>query len=236
MYDHEEEIGEMFSRESEMAPIATRWLESAGMVVKPEFVAPWGNCDLVGLRFNNAHVKQRLNLKQFRSVASITRAMLLLQVPDVETQKYTTLDRLMLRMPSLSFETMCFEMERLVADRFVMRTGPVRLQKQNGWMPLQDQLVAIELKLTRIKEAMCQALNNLGFAECSYVGLPSFTAERVANSARWREYLDAGIGLLSVDKRVCKVLIPARRTRERIDEAVQVYCVEKFWRTRPKGN
>ena len=126
---------------------------------------------------------------------------------------------------------------RLIADRFVVSSSPGRLQKINGWMPLQDRLVAVELKLQRIEEAMRQAFNNLGFAEESYLGLPDGAAHRVAsNASRWSDFFDAGVGLLSVAQQGCEVLIPAHRTRPWTDAAIQLYCVEKFWRSRLKDN
>ena len=104
-------------------------------------------------------------------------------------------------------------------------------------MPLQDRLIAVELKLQRIEEAMRQALNNLGFAEESYVGLPVEVAHRVvSNASRWSDFLDAGVGLLSVARLGCEVLVPARKVQNRTDGAIQLYCVEKFWRTRVKDN
>lgn len=227
----------MFAKESDMAVSGARWMKSNGMAVKSEFVTPWGICDLVGLTFNPNNVAQRLHLKQTRTVSSITRAVLLLRIPDVETKKSTTVDRLVRQYaPSIPEEIVSEETAQLIADRFVVSSRG-RLQKMNGWMPLQDRLVAIELKLSRIEEAMHQALNNLGFAEESYVGLPTEVARRVAsNASRWSRFFDAGVGLLSVARRGCEVLVPARKAALWTDRAIQLYCVEKFWRTRPKGN
>lgn len=228
----------MFTRESEMAVSAARWMKSSGMAVKSEFVTPWGICDLVGLTFNSTNVAHRLQLKQTRALSSITRAVLLLQIPDVETKKSISLDMLIRNCaPVIPEEVVSEETARLVADRFVVRPSRGRLQKVNGWMPLQKRLVAVELKLLRIDEAMHQALNNLGFAEESYVGLPAEVARRVATHAsRWADFFGAGVGLLGVTRRGCKVLLPAHKRVNRTDRAIQLYCVEKFWRTRTKGN
>lgn len=221
-----------------MAMAAERWLAAEGMTVKSEFVTPWGICDLVGLRFNRRNVDRRRDLKQTRAIGSITRAVLLMQIPDKETQKSTTLGRLVRQCaPSIPEEVVSEETHRLIADHFVKRSSRGRLQKMNGWMPLQDRLVAVELKLSRIAEAMRQAMNNLGFAEESYVGLPSDVADRVAaNASRWSDFFDAGVGLLSVTPEGCKVVVKAQRSRHGADEPIRFYCVEKFWRTRVKGN
>ncbi len=45
-------------------------------------------------------------------------------------------------------------------DGFIVRTDTQALQKINGWMPLQKRLVAVELKLSRVEEAISQAVNN----------------------------------------------------------------------------
>ena len=208
------------------------------MAVKSEFVTPWGICDLVGLTFNLRNVDHRLQQKQTRAIGSITRTALLLQIPDVEDGKWTTLTRLVRQFaPSIPAEVVSEQIDRLIADHFVVSTSRGRLQKRNGWMPLQDRLVAVELKLSRIAEAMHQALNNLGFAEESYVGLPIEVAHRVASSpSRWSDYFDAGVGLVGVARRRCEVLVPARKVQGRADTAIRLYCVEKFWRTHIKGN
>jgi len=228
----------MFLRESEMAAAASGWLNACGLMVKSEFVSPWGICDLVGVRFNQKNVAHRLGYGQTKRVASITRAALLLEVPDVETSKSITLRRLIRDCsPAISEEVVISEIQRLEDDGFVRRGPHGQLQKLNGWVPLQEALVAVELKLSRIDEAMHQARRNLGFADQSFVGLPSNVARRVAaTSNRWSEFFEDGVGLLSVGKSRCRVLIPARKSREWTNEAIQLYCVDKFWRGRVRGS
>lgn len=228
----------MFLRESEMAPAVSAWLRAAGLRVKHEFVTPWGVCDLVALSFNQGRVDHRLQLRQSNPVSSHTRAIILLQVPDIETHQSTTADKLASDCyPVLSEDSIDRELHRLIADRFVVRSRTGRLQKVNGWMPLQERLVAVELKLTRIEEAMQQARSNLGLGAESYVAFPSAIARRVAaNARRWQDYFDAGIGLLSVTKRTCVQLIAAGSSDTSFDLALQLYSVEKFWRTRLKDN
>lgn len=223
----------MFKRESEMTGSAEQWMRAQGLSVKAEFNTPWGACDLVGVRLNQERVARRIGLRQTRAIGSITRAAVLLRVPDVETRRSASLDSLVNSWgDSVPTETLCDELERLVADRFLLRSSTGRLQKLNGWMPLQDRIVAVELKLTRIEEAMQQAHRNLGFADESFVAFPKEVAVRVASNLKRWSVLSAGVGLLSVTPATCEVLVPARRAEKRPDPAIQVYCVEKFWRTR----
>ena len=226
----------MFATESHMAAPVARWLKSGGMAVKSEFVTPWGICDLVGLTFNPKRVERRLQLRQTRAIGSITRALLLLHIPDIEKRKATTLGKLVRQFaPAVPAEVVSEQIDRLIADRFVVSSPRGRLQKRNGWIPLQDRLVAVELKLSRIGEALRQALDNRGFAEHSYAAFPCGIARRVAaNPTRWLRFFDAGVGLLSVTKRGCRVLIPPHQGHRLSDAAIEFYCVEKFWRTRSK--
>ena len=228
----------MFVRESEMAPAVSRWLKAADLRVKREFMTPWGVCDLVALSFNQDRVDHRLSLRQTRPVGSLTRAILLLQVPDIETRRSTSVMRLTERCcPVLSADVIERELHRLIADRFIVQSKNGRLQKVNGWMPLQERLVAVELKLTRVEEAMQQALKNLDLGADSYVAFPSAVAARIAaRPQRWQRYFEGGIGLLSVTKNNCTVLIPAQSNRASVDLAVQLHSVEKFWRTRLKDS
>jgi hypothetical protein len=223
----------MFRRESDMTPSVTRWLKGAGLHVKPEFVTPWGICDLAGLSFNSEHVSHRLSLRQRKTVASITRAALLLEVPDVEERRSISMDRLARRFAStIGEEHVTAEVERLIADGFLVRTSRGRLQKLNGWIPLQNRLVAVELKLSRVEEALVQAKANLGFAEESYVAFPMPMARRIAGDpSPWVSYFDDGIGLIGVLRQRCEVLIPYSPSSSNYAPAVRLYCVEKFWRT-----
>lgn len=228
----------MFSKESEMAASVARWMNASGMKAKAEFVTPWGICDFVGVRLNKKRVAHRVKLKQTRALLSITRAVLLLQIPDVESNESVGLKRLIRKCaPSIPEEVVRDETSRLIADRFVVRSPRDRLQKINGWMPLQERIVAVELKLYRVDEAMRQAVNNLGFADESYIALPSDVARRViSNESRWPKLFDAGVGLLSVARHHCQVLRPAEKIGNRTDKAIQLYCVEKFWGSRIKGS
>ena len=233
------EADQVFARESGMAGPVVRWMKRIGMTaVRSEFVTPWGICDLVGLAFNRGNCDHRIRLGQTRAIGSIIGATLLMQIPDEASGRSITREKLAREFaPTIAEEVVREQTDRLIAGNFVQSVSRGRLQRANGWYPLQDRLVSVELKLSRIEEAMRQALDNLGFAEESYVALPSAVALRVAASrARWSRFFDAGVGLLAVTSRICTVLVPACEARHLRDDVVQFYCVEKFWRTRLRDN
>ena len=212
-----------------------RWMALSDLLVKSEVISPWGICDLVGVSFRKRNVARRLELGQRNAVTSMTRAALLLQIPDIETKESVSIAELTARCgPFFSEETVLEEAQTLMKGRFVIKEGD-RLQKVNGWMPLQKRLIAIELKLNRIEEAMQQAENNLGFATESYVGLPQKLAVRILESTRRDEFSERGIGLLAVGHDECNVLIQSRPAPTH-NPVFQFCCVEKFWRAFTKGN
>jgi hypothetical protein len=227
-----------FAREADMAGAVTRWLQGRRHVVRSEFVSPWGICDLVGVCFDRARVRHRLMYGQRSRVASITRAALLLRVPDAESGCSTNIERMIhLCTPAITADVVAREVQHLADDGFIKRGPGDRLQKLNGWVPLQKSLVAVEMKLSRVDDAMHQARRNLGFADHSYVAFPTDVAKRIATpGSRWSAFFAEGVGLLGVSRSRCRVLVPARRATASLDSALQLYCVDKFWVGYLKGS
>ena len=227
----------MFNLEAEMTKPVLHWMQSLDLLVKSEFVSPWGMCDLVGLSFNKRNVSKRLKLRQTKPVASMIQAALLLCIPDIETGKFITMRELIDHCaPSVTSDVVIAETKRLIGQRFICNSND-RLQKVNGWMPLQKRLVAVEIKLKRVEEVMLQAIKNLGFADESYVALPAELAARIMKSARKNDFHQYGIGLLAVTSKSCSVIMRShRQLPDQRNLVAQFYCVEKFWRTSAKDN
>ena len=227
----------MFTSEAHMRKPVCYWLRSHGLSIKTEFITPWGICDLVASNVRKQNRARRLRLGQIEPISSLTRTALLLSIPDHETGKSVTLRSLVKNCaPVVAEDIVVAQTEKLIVDGFVVRRSGGSLQRLNGWMPLHKRLVAVELKLNRIEEAMSQALSNLSFADESYVALPTEICQRVATKPqRWTNYLDAGVGLLAVSARSCSIIKKPQRQFPP-DPVLQFYCVEKFWKTYSKGS
>ncbi len=206
-------------------------------MVKKEFPTPWGICDLVGCSLNKNKVKQRVALGQVRSIGSQLRVYLLSLIPDQdEGGSISTSDLHGAFAGYLDEDRIGLELARLIRDRFVEPAGSGSFHKINGWMPLHKRLVAVELKLVRIDDALHQAVNNLGFADESYVALPTETASRLVSRKRDSPFRSKGVGVLAVDPRGCRILVRAIARRSRMDRVVQEHAVERFWQAHVKGN
>jgi hypothetical protein len=216
-----------------MAPSVVGWMRDQGLAVKREFLLPWGICDLVGVKLNPKQVRRRLSLGQRRAVGPPLRLHILSMIPDADTGLSITQDELRLELfGCLPNDQLEKELKHLAQLKFVTSPRQGHFQKQNGWAPLYRRIVAVELKLSRISEALAQASSNQTFTTESYVALPSALAHRVAKSVRADQFRKKGIGLLAVSQNSCRCLLSSSCAVGISDEVLQAHCVERFWRTR----
>jgi hypothetical protein len=225
-----------FRNEGAMAASVVRWLQSDGLAVRHEFSLPWGVCDILAARLRSSRVRRRLKLGQRAPVGPPLRVQLLTQIPDEAEKRCVRLETLYRRYDGvLDRTTVSAEVQRLVASRFVHLTR-YGLQKRNAWYPLHDRIIAVELKLTRVSEALEQARRHLRIATKSYVALPMELARRVAQSDRRTGFRQSGVGLLGVSPRRCDVLLRSSCRTQKPDDVLQMHTIERFWRSRPKDS
>jgi hypothetical protein len=224
-----------FDYEHQMVEPAEQWLASQGLATKREFSMPWGICDLVGCSLNKKKVRKRLELGQTKPIGPQMRLIILSRIPDQEEGKSVTMYRLYRDFADFFDEArIALEIERLITNKFVQVTPEGAFQKLNGWVPLHKKVVALELKLTRINDALHQAMNHLEFADDSYVGVPIEIGQRLINNRKKAEFIHEGIGIVGIGRKKCKVFLKPTPNKSPRNEIVQMHCVERFWRTRFK--
>jgi hypothetical protein len=222
-----------FRLEAEMAMPVTRWLRRRGLTVKAEFLLPWGVCDLVGVKLDSVRTKLRLSYGQTKSIGSLTRLLILAKIPESDSGKSISFQRLAKDLSAhLSLNDLARHIDTLVGGKFVIRPRLGFLQKVNGWTPLHSRIVAVELKLSRITEALNQATSNRAFATDCYVALPHRRAFQVARGSKAALFRQRGIGLLAVSQSACRELIEPGQTDLGSSEITQMHVAERFWRTR----
>ena len=222
-----------FRFEADMTGPVARWLLSSGLSVKSEFVLPWGVCDLVGVKLNSSKSRQRLAYGQTRSIGSLFRLLLLSKIPDQKTGQSIGLKRLRADLDcGFSDEVISSEVRKLEHGKFVTFPKPGFVQKLNGWVPLHTRVVAVELKLARVAEALSQAIANREFATHSYVALPMQIATRLSHSQTRHAFTSRGVGLLGVSPDFCRELIAPKLARTSSNELIQMHVVERFWGSR----
>jgi hypothetical protein len=222
-------LSQAFDIEKEMWIPATKWLTCQSLGYKREFRMPWGICDLVGVEWSRQRVSDRMLRQQKMRIGPPGRVAMLQLVPDEESGRSTDIDEIRdkVRQP---LEWVTRELESLVRGNFVKRNPDGSLTSAISWAPLHTRIVAVELKLDRIDEAINQARSHVAFATESYVGFPKVVAERVVASSHFDFLLKAGVGLLSVTHAGAVVLAKPVSSQQTLrDRVLQMHCVERFW-------
>lgn len=216
-----------------MAAPVLEWLRRNDLTVKTEFGTPWGICDMVGVRFSPSRVRLRLSYGQRHAVGPALRLQVLSKIPDQESGAAITFRRLHAEsFACLSPDRLRSELEHLTRGKFIASPSPGAYHKLNGWAPLHRRIVAVELKLSKVSQALIQARSNLAFATESYIALPMDRAFRVAHGRRRAAISQMGVGLLGVSRTKCERFFIGSRVVGASDEVLQAHCVERFWRTR----
>ncbi len=223
-------VGSDFDFERDMTIPATKWLTDQGLLVKREYRTPWGICDLVGLELDHSRVAER-RLQGLRApIGPALRIALLRQVPSVETGSSISLTRLSSVLDRPLHEP-AKDVRTLVAGGFLVQCSDDSYQSRSRWAPLHRRIVAVELKVDRISEAISQARAHRLFATESYAGFPTSVAARVQAQDRAERLKAAGVGLLSVSAAWAIILVQAPQPcAADADAVLQMHCVERFWR------
>ena len=220
-----------FRAEQEMLGSVLGWLVHRVSEYKTEFNVPWGYCDVVGCTLSARRTLRRLRLGQKQTIGPLERVSVLWEIPEARSGTAVSLSDLMEKLaPLISPSKLVEELTVLESRGFLKRVEGCAFQRENGWFPLQEKLIAIELKLDRIAEVIEQAERHLLFADESYIALPMSTARAIARSSRKYDLRRRGIGLIGVSANASKTILAAARSRQ-IDPVVQAHCVERFWRT-----
>jgi hypothetical protein len=213
-----------------MAEPVRNWLMTQASHVKGEFAVAWGICDFVACEARPGSVSKRLELGQRNPIGPQMRISILSTIPDESNRCGISIDQLWKQFSvAMSRETLEVEVERLVKSKFAFRTSTGALKSRNGWKPLHSRVLAVEMKLNRISEVIAQARKNLSFATASYIALPSLVAHNFSERRSRKKVEKCGIGVISVSREKCTVLVPPSETNGLLDGISQSYVVERFW-------
>ena len=217
-----------FGSEREMALPATRWLARRGYVVRSEFQTAQGISDLVGCRWRRGAVQERSKFAR-PLLSSKVRTALLAVIPPEGIRQTEVVKALRCFSRAIVHE----ELKNLHDWGLVARSKNARWQREAHWLPMHDHLVAIELKMRHLREAVRQAQRYLAFADDAYVGFPWPLAFRIAKDRRSEILRMAGVGLLAIrPARVQALIEPAPGHRPwPVERATQLQTVDRIWRT-----
>jgi len=216
-----------------MTPIVERWLAEQGLIVRREFRAPWGICDLVACAFDKTSVAKRIALKQTAPIGNPLRAAVLSAIPNESDQNGISAAGICKRLGNPSATTFIErEIRLLLKGRYIVETPSGSFKSRCTWTPLHRRLVAVELKLSRIADVVFQAKQNREFASESFIAIPELASRRVMCGPRKEELQQAGIGLIEVSDH-CEVVMQPRSVCVSAD--MQLHLSDLMWRVATKG-
>jgi hypothetical protein len=210
------------------------WLSREGLQAKTEFVMPWGVCDVVATAFAEQNVRKRVRLGQTEPIGPAVRIELLYAIPQASSGRSISLWRLEKDLRADADELKPHLMA-LLDRKFIQLTRRGCFQRVDAWAPGQPRVLAIELKLDRVHDAIGQAVRNQGVAQESYVAFPKFVAERVVSGTLRQAVAATGVGVLGISGRDCSILLRPSKFRAKVDPVLARHCVERFWRSRSKA-
>jgi len=220
-----------FHLEIEMKAPTIKWMRSEGLTVRQELTTPWGPCDLVGISIDEIRALHRVSLRQLKPIGSPLRARVLELVPDSSNAPIINRDDVKEHFDEIIDRTEIDTIiDSLIQHHYIRSGKNGKLHRLNGWTPIHNRLVTVELKLSRIEEVMMQARNHLSLTWESYIGVPLKLASQLAGSARRKDFFDQGLGLLGVSASGCDVLIsPRPRKTNAITTDIQMSLADRFW-------
>lgn len=218
-----------FEFEREMTPLVAQWLRDGGLAVRTEYPTTLGICDLVGVALDAAVGHERLRLRQRVPINDVRKLALLNAIATVESGRSTSIQALRtFAAEMLDVGDVEEAAAWLQKHGYVRATSGGSYQRRTTSGPLERRIVAIELKLHRVNDAVRQARARLAFATESLVGFPAERARTAATDCR-NLLAATGIGLLAVSRDGCELLIQPRPGSGHVHPLMRAHCVERFW-------
>jgi hypothetical protein len=180
--------------------------------VRPEHVlrempAGQGVVDLLTVDFDDEVLSQRVRA----GLGPIELPLRIEVLSHLRTDRFLSLERLARRVSSnpraLTRSTL-----RPLAEMGAIELDRTRARATGAWVPVAKRLTAVELKLSRWRDAVRQADNAAWAADRSWVVLDARRASRALDNRDY--FMELGIGLAVLDTdRVLRVVERPRRAR-----------------------
>lgn len=129
----------------------------------------------------------------------------------MRTVKYVTLEKLSLRL-GVDRKSLEPALEELIESCIVSQSGNC-FALEESWRDIFEDVIAIEVKVSNWRKAVCQAVRNTIVGHRSYVAVPPKVAVRVCEDEMVRLQ---GIGVISIGDEEIKIVRRARKTQPKV--------------------
>ncbi len=204
-----------------------QFYESQGYFTAKELDLGYGRADLVAFSIDFNKVKSRLDNGQLRSLSRVEHYSIIRSLPELDSGATVPLQHIVESTP-LSKEYVRREiLPFLIRFGYVKETVSGEFAKVNGFVPIADEILAVEAKVSDWRKGAIQAKRYQVFANRTYLAVAGRYQHRVDRSLL-REHR---IGLMSVDEQGVYELIPAPSLEPRDQDRFNL-ATEWLWRYR----
>jgi len=155
---------------------------SEGFLSKREIGVGYGVADMVLIKkqqLNRKNLVRRDKLKQWKPLLDDTYFETLKYIPDIDKKRSVSIDYLV-EKTHLSKGVLKYAVLRnLEKNKYVKRDKKGYYLKINGWLPLANEVIAIEAKIKDWKRGVIQAARYKSFANRVYLAVPSKIAHLI---------------------------------------------------------
>lgn len=213
--------------ESRLVSQLKDFYEAQGYYAARELNVGYGRADLVAFAVNFRKVKSRLYNGQLRSLSRIEHYSIIGLLPEIESGESLAIDSIADALPQSSSYVQRKILPHLARFGYIKETEPGRFAKVNGFIPIVDEIIAIEAKISDWRKGAVQAKRYQVFANRTYLAVASKFQHRVDR----RVLQQHRIGLLSVSSNEIIELLAAPQLKPRdIDRSY--FAAEWLWRYR----
>ena len=205
--------------------------EQEGFLTQREIGVGYGVADLVVVNksgVNEDHCEIRKNYGQMIPLLSEEYFKTLKMLPDENHRDDAVEFNYIAKKSSLSHSYLKYKILRDLEDKgYIKRVGEKHYFKVNGWLPITNELVAIEAKLKDWRRGAIQANRYKAFANRVYLAVPKETAHLVD-----KVFLKThNIGLISLDtEKNTKRFVVGCKPEKPFDEYKFNFAAEYFWK------
>lgn len=213
--------------ESDFVHALEKEYRAEGYMTKRELGVGYGVADLVLFRPDKANCEKRINHRQIRPLLNEGYFKVFSSLPDIDTE-HEPMD--LKKLSEITHYSTSFLKYTLIPDlkkgRYVKEFKGDYYMKVNGWLPIGDELVAIEAKLHDWKRGFYQANRYRAFADRTYLAVPRNVAARVDISLLEMH----GVGLIAFDavEGEKEIMLESVR-RQPVSDTKRNLASEFFW-------
>ncbi|MCL4366712.1 winged helix-turn-helix domain-containing protein [Patescibacteria group bacterium] len=204
-----------------------------GFLAKREIGVGYGVADLVLIKntaINSNNCSIRKNHKQYTPLLNEKYFQTLKVLPDENDQDKSLPFSLIAKQTNFSESYLRYTiLKKLERHGYVKKDGNKKYFKVNGWLPIANEVIAIEAKLKDWKRGAIQANRYRAFANKVYLAIPKET-ERLVDK-KFLKKINVGLIILDVEKNAKRTVIASKKFKP-LDEYKHHLAAEYFWNKR----